>query len=243
MLSIIVRRSQIIKRLEVALIVPLVKHLNGEYDWKADFDRAYWELSSRNREYLSLRTWKKSEGKLKAKLREYFNGWIAAGCDFGAWWKENPALREELNRNISAKRECVLLPAASGMAKILDLTQRDPAADLFTKLITSPLHKGIRRCCRARCGRYFSELGERKKVYHDKKCGSLVSAEKHTKIRRASEHQQKLNRVQRAVRAFASERPQRTDWKIWVAGRASVSTKWITRAVNNHELKLATGMR
>ena len=54
--------------------------------------------------------------------------------------------------------------------------------------------------------------------------------------RRMEEKQEKLARVRELCKVWKPAASKETDWKQWVAKRARLTPKWLTRAVNRGEL-------
>jgi hypothetical protein len=87
----------------------------------------------------------------------------------------------------------------------------------------------------ARCGRYYLKKRASQKVYCSRRCGNAATAVARTSKRIEAERNDKLRRVKTAIREWRSAKTQQ-DWKHWVATRAGVDLRFLTRAVNKGDL-------
>jgi hypothetical protein len=87
----------------------------------------------------------------------------------------------------------------------------------------------------ARCGRYYLKKRASQKVYCSRRCGNAATAVERTRERIESERKDKLHRAKTAIKEWRSAKTQE-DWKRWVAKRAGVDLRFITRAVTKHDI-------
>jgi hypothetical protein len=89
-----------------------------------------------------------------------------------------------------------------------------------------------------RCGRYYLKRRASQKVYCSRGCGNAATAVARTRARLDQEHANKLDRAQAAMQKWTSSRTK-DDWKAFVSKREpEITPKFLTRAVNNGELKV-----
>lgn len=105
---------------------------------------------------------------------------------------------------------------------------------LLANLVTNPLCEKLAGPC-ARCGRYYIKKRASQKVYCSRRCGNAATALARTRERIKAERDDKLRRAKTAIREWRSAKTQQ-DWKHWVAKRASVDLRFLTRAVTKHDI-------
>lgn len=114
-------------------------------------------------------------------------------------------------------------------------TPSPEALFLFLSFLYNPLRKRLGGPCK-RCGHYFLRRTERNpKVYCSRLCGWRATGAAAIKQQRQAEHTDKLRRAAERIRRW--EESPRGDWKKSVSERGDISVQFLTRAVNNRELK------
>jgi hypothetical protein len=112
---------------------------------------------------------------------------------------------------------------------------RRDAITLFIRLVQHPDHTRLGKCLRCKC--YFFGRPGQKCCPRPRRCGSYRAAIEATKRRWRQERAEKLERARAACQEWESLKP-RTTRNGWVAKRAGVTQKWLTRAVNRGDLKV-----
>ena len=243
-------RKVILKRTE-ELVRPIVVYLNGEHNWQAEYQRIYRKANEEERPNIWRESFRDSAALLGKNLRDYVDSWLGANSNFSTWSHTNPRRHERLNRHVNGI-DLSLVPGRDGIARVatgskleMEVGQRYQdhlAAWLFIKLVTNPLYKNVGKC--KRCGRYYlNAAGYWKKKYCSRKCATYSTALKSTRKRRKKEREMKLKRAQNALREFGWRRPAVRNWKVWVAKQASVTTRWLTRAINKGHLRVPSGLQ
>jgi hypothetical protein len=110
----------------------------------------------------------------------------------------------------------------------------DWAALYFSVLLTHPLRGKVCDSPCERCKKWFVKRRASQKRFCSRRCGAIVENAGRTQKRRAMDHQAKLKKVRAAKRKWRKH----PDWKQKASRAADVSAKWITRAVNNGELRM-----
>jgi hypothetical protein len=87
----------------------------------------------------------------------------------------------------------------------------------------------------ARCGRYYIKNRASQKVYCSRKCGNAATAVERTRERIKAERKDKLDRAKKAVKKW-TRATTRLDWKSWVAQKAKIDPRFLTRAVHKGDL-------
>jgi hypothetical protein len=105
---------------------------------------------------------------------------------------------------------------------------------VFGNLIDNELNEKFRGPC-ARCGIYFPKKRATQNVYCSRRCGNAATAVARTRERIDEERNDKLLRAKGALREWRSA-ATKEDWKHWVAKRAKIDLRFITRAVNKGDL-------
>jgi hypothetical protein len=111
---------------------------------------------------------------------------------------------------------------------------------LFATFITSPDYADLHQC--ERCQKYFvTGHGHRNTKYCSSECAHHHSAVTATLERFRRQRREKINRVKDALMSLGG-RPNRSallpEWKEWVANKAAVDVRFVTRVVRENELKL-----
>jgi hypothetical protein len=106
----------------------------------------------------------------------------------------------------------------------------------FLYLVVHPAWWRLGGPC-ARCGRYYVKRRTSQKTYCRRRCGFAATATAATKTRRLEIHGRKLRRARVLARRWTRS-GTRLDWKKWIARREpSLSSQFLTRAVNKGELQ------
>jgi hypothetical protein len=130
----------------------------------------------------------------------------------------------------------VEIQALSPMPKPQDAQER---AELFAALYfhvwtLNPEWDKLTGPC-ARCGQYYLKKRASQKVYCSRRCGNAATAVERTRERIASERKDKIARAKAAIKEWRSAKTQE-DWKHWVARRACLDPRFLTRAVTKHDI-------
>jgi len=112
---------------------------------------------------------------------------------------------------------------------------RRDAITLFIRLVQHPDSTRLGKCLR--CESYFFGRPGQKCCPRPRRCGSYRAAIEATKRRWRQEKAEKLERARAACTDWESLK-RRTTWKSWVAKRARVTQKWLSRAVNRGDLRI-----
>lgn len=241
--------GKVILERSLKAITPMFRHLNGDHDWREELHEQAehgWHLP--DEAWLSPADFRKREEELREELKEYVDTWLAAACNYHRWFLDNRKLHGRIVRNLNSI-DILLFKRADGGAKILTLPKlatnslvEHKAAWLFATFITSALHQDILKCLR--CGRYILNIRPyKKKAYCSRRCGKALWAIASTNKRREDELEKKLNKAQEALQELGRIRPQVPDWKNWVAKRASVTTRFLTRHINKGTLRVPTAIK
>jgi hypothetical protein len=184
-----------------------------------------------------------------SELRQLVKLWQRSGPNLARLFANNPRLWIEC---LGAFKP-VLMPTTTGNADLQiapnlgapgvyealgPVGLRHKAVILFNTLLLNPFWKKLAGPC-ARCGNYYVKkrgsqyLKKRGSVYCSQRCGSAATALPRTRERYAAERKKKLRRVTKAIEKWDSlEHRPSLGWKAWVAKRADVDSRFITRAIN-----------
>jgi hypothetical protein len=105
---------------------------------------------------------------------------------------------------------------------------------MFANLVTNPLCERLAGPC-ARCGIFYIKKRMSQTVYCSRRCGNAATALARTRERIKAERKDKLRRAKTAIKEWRSAKTQE-DWKHWVANRASVDLRFLTRAIKKGDL-------
>jgi hypothetical protein len=193
---------------------------------------------------LQIELWEdaiRTERQRQEKLRQYVDSWIGSGLNVGSWERCYPVLFQEINRQLG-KLRLHLGIQGNWKAKVfidkpfLPKGHSDlDAAQRFASLVTGPLADRIGKC--KRCQQYFAALkGAKNKVFCSRKCATGLTALNSTRARRKRERREKIVKCHQALVEYRKGLPRKQDWKRFVAKKAGVTVKWLTRAVNRREI-------
>jgi hypothetical protein len=178
-----------------------------------------------------------------------------------ARWKESgPNLKKMMHADfalwgqVQGAWQARWTPSNTGIAKLLSLpdlprekmrkgrdgryrpTPEGGALVLFYALTLNPNWAKLGGPCE-RCGNYYVMNTARQTKYCSRRCSSLTTATVSTSQRLARQHADKLLRASAAAGQWAMTRTS-LNWKQWVSVKEpDISPKWLTRAVNNGDLK------
>lgn len=135
--------------------------------------------------------------------------------------------------------------------------EKHRARVMFTRLLFNELRDSLAGPC-LRCGQYFLLETERRKLYCSARCQRHDTAAKFTKNLNAAKHKAQLHRVRAKISEWDSlKRKPKKEWKQWVSEQlpeqankrveingayhaavlVAITPKFITRAINKHELQ------
>jgi hypothetical protein len=106
---------------------------------------------------------------------------------------------------------------------------------MFANLVTNPVCEKLAGPC-ARCGNYYIKKRTSQNVYCSRKCGNAATAVVRTRQRVKDERDAKMTRAKAAIREW-KKADTSEDWKPWVAVRAKVDPRFLTRAFNKGQFK------
>jgi DNA-binding transcriptional MerR regulator len=112
------------------------------------------------------------------------------------------------------------------------------AEGIFLQFMLHPDNWQLSGPCE-RCGEYFLREKRTARKYCAAKCGSFSTARKSTIEARKAEHDRKLAAVNEHIAAWQRSKSKQ-DWKEYVAQRAGVTTKLLTRWVNEGIIAVPT---
>ena len=154
--------------------------------------------------------------------------------------------------NMGKRCQVTIAPAGSGAYYSINyvgelgkpLSSWDLAALQFIRLITSNFAVGGKFAgpC-ARCGKYYIKKKQSQKVYCSRTCGNQATALKRTKEKWDEARKQRLDQAKKAARHY---RRAETDeqFQSWAVKRyAGLTKRFLTRALNNHEIPEPTRIR
>lgn len=165
------------------------------------------------------------------------NLWRLYGANPGLWVESQSAFRPSLIPTKSGHANMRLLDntGAPGVMESLGAPGiRFRAVVLFNALTLNPLWQKLAGPC-ARCGNYYIKKRASQKVYCSRRCGNAATAVARTRERIESERKDKLRRAKAGIKEWRSAKTQE-DWKHWVAKRASVDPRFLTRAVKKGDI-------
>jgi hypothetical protein len=177
------------------------------------------------------------------QLRELVDAWLASGPNLRKFKKSHPKMWEAVSEYWRIT-PTVLVSADStgGGAAIAHCPEPgrnsyEEALRFFVWLITNPECERLAGPC-ARCGTYYIRIRRsvRNKVYCSRSCGTRATALAAMGKKRNEEHASKLREAARAIRKWENS-PTKDDWKAFVIRRGHMTARFLTRAVNNGELK------
>jgi hypothetical protein len=179
------------------------------------------------------------------ELRELVDAWLSSGPNLEKFRQDHPkrwadAIRYWKNTPTN------LVPVGSGGGVAIALgpepgrNSYEEALRFFVWLITNRECDKLAGPC-ARCGDYYirRRRSSRNKVYCSRACGQRTTARAATDKRRKQEHEDKLHRAAKLIREWEGS-PKKDDWKTFASKRGDISVQFLTRAVNNGELKSPT---
>lgn len=196
--------------------------------------------------------------ELKMQFREWLIAWRASGPNLNKMAKDDLseleflalryALRTYWSPTDGGQAELLLMPDYEELERLLgeervwqrrpdskrELTAEAEALTLFHLLTVIPDCEKITGPC-PRCHRYYIKKRASQKVYCSRRCGNAATAVARTRERIASERSEKLARARAAVKKWGSA-STRLDWKHWVAQKAGIDPRFLTRAENKGEL-------
>jgi hypothetical protein len=109
---------------------------------------------------------------------------------------------------------------------------------LFLNVLRNPLRNDIANC--DRCGKWFlNRSGHRNKRFCQRRCAVLDAVTRSVKQRRERTRQEKLKRARAAIREWTGGKSD--DWKQRVSVQTGLSAKFLTRALNQGDLKSPAG--
>jgi hypothetical protein len=150
-------------------------------------------------------------------------------------------------REIEKNLDVTLGPAGSGAYYTINYspgrkwTAWDFAYQEFIRIVTNPERERFGGPC-PRCQKYFVRQTAKPSIYCSRRCASQDTAIKRTNEVRREHHEQKLRVAREAITEWEKLLRQgrmRKPWKEWVAEYdrdAEITTKFLTRAVNQGEL-------
>lgn len=181
----------------------------------------------------------------KRELRRLFGLWQDSDRNLSTLFKQHRDLQKACSAGTT-----FLVPNRDGKAQLAwspDLgnlqlsSQKKEALRLFVQYLVNPLSDKLRGPC-ARCDDYYVQNRVDNKAYCSRQCGSGKTALASTQARR---QQAKKTRLEAAKSAVVEWEMNSHDgrWDLFVAKKVSecsidpVTVKWVTRAVNNGELR------
>lgn len=198
--------------------------------------------------------YRKAQEVFVRTLRNLVEKWHRSDWNLAACFKEHPEMEGQIDRLL--RREPLrLLASSSGESLLVNrfaphglfgvqrfprgkdkpvMRARRDAITLFIRLLQHSDHTRLGKCLR--CERYFFGRPGQKCCPRPRRCGSYRAAIEATKRRWHQERKEKIERARAACEEwrFLKRRPT---WNLWVAKRARVTQKWLTRAINRGELR------
>ncbi|MGC2283670.1 MAG: hypothetical protein WA542_00335 [Candidatus Acidiferrum sp.] len=176
-------------------------------------------------------------------LRALMESWIAAGCRFDRWEKANPEQRKILNLETNrwtmifwSNHKGKPLAILSSAGHVGDRPRRvNPALTGYQAfaaflLCAAPCFE-VGRC--ERCTRFFwKKRRKAKRRFCERRCSQRQTATEGQRQRVSRQRREKNRSISIAIREFIDRKPATADWKAWVAKRAGVTQKYVTRTVN-----------
>src|SRR3712207_6785583 len=96
--------SKVIVARAAEKLQPILAHLNGEFDWQAEYEWAKGIFPDEIMEGVSADDYRRHEEVLRAFLKRFVDSWIDAGCDASEWVLEHPVLFSELQKTINSRQ-------------------------------------------------------------------------------------------------------------------------------------------
>ena len=166
------------------------------------------------------------------RLEEFFEKHPETRTDVQRYWETLPTMLvgAELGGG-----------AAIALCPLPGRTPYEEALRFFVWLITNPVCDKLAGPC-ARCGNYYIRGSAANKLYCSRSCGTRATALAATRKRRDEDRADKLRRAAEEIRKWELKPPTKKEgyWKAVVSKRGDISVKFLTRAVNNGELKPPT---
>jgi hypothetical protein len=181
-----------------------------------------------------------------SELRELVDAWLASGPNLDKFRQNHPKMWAGVSRYWQITPTQLVSADSTGGGAAIALGSepgRNPyeeALRFFVWLITNPECDRLAGPC-ARCGAYYIRIRRSaQNKYCSRSCGTRATAFAATRKRRDEEHADKLLRAAEGAREWTTARTKK-EWKPWVSGRhPGITVKFLTRAVNNGELKSPT---
>ena len=177
------------------------------------------------------------------ELRRLVQRWMDSGPDLIEMFTTEPELETRLSHGRTrfypmhdGRGHLDWSPEISGTT--LPPHEHEALQD-FMILITSPLWKQLGGPC-SRCKDYYLKKTKRQKVYCSRACALKTTAASAMRQRRQQEQGRKIRNAQSLIDEW-SKNKRRLAWKDWVSNRTGYTVRWITRAVNNGELRPPDG--
>lgn len=192
----------------------------------------------------------------RSLVKDYVGKWIAAGKNAHKLFRFEERLRDNRPNRYSVKRMIIdamtrtrlslyFQPTGETFAESVVHTSTANekavmASWLFVDLLTNPFRDLLCGPCK-NCKQYFlNRSGHKDAVY----CRSGCREASKKRTRRQKEHADRVARARAAMDKLAKPTDDyglpkyRGDWKQEVARQTSLTTKWLTRAINNRELHI-----
>lgn len=129
--------------------------------------------------------------------------------------------------------------AGIGMNNRPELDPYNEALRLFIEFLLNPECGKLAGPC-PRCDHYYIRRSVRNNKYCSRSCGTRATALNATRKRREEDHADKIRRAALSAEKWTTMRT-RLDWKQWTSRKEpEISVKFLTRAVNNGDLKPPT---
>ena len=171
------------------------------------------------------------------ELRKLVEAWQNSGPDLRTMLRTNKVLAASIKRSICYLEpygkggKLVWMPRTAGKG---ELGGKWAAISMFVTLVVHPqLDKFAGPC--SRCSKFYLKNSARQKVYCSRSCGARQNALQANRKRRAKQHHDKLVRAQIALETWRPSAALR-DWKTFVAAKTGLTSRFLTRAVNNGQL-------
>lgn len=177
--------------------------------------------------------------EMQVELRQLVVAWRKSGPNLTKFFAEYPEIEKRARHG-----RTLFLATSTGRGHLVWLenptdfdpsSQKDLALTHFMGLITNPLWELLGGPC-ARCGSYYLKKRKSQKVYCSTKCGTTATSISTVRARRKMAHDAKLSAARQHIERWVRS-GTRLDWKKWVARETGITIHWLTRAINNLELK------
>ncbi len=177
--------------------------------------------------------------KRQRELRRLVEAWQASGPNLQKLFTRYPELerRTKFGQTIflATKSGRGYLEWAPNPVGVNRSSARREVLEDFMTLIANPRWELLGGPC-ARCGDYFLKHTKRQKVYCSRTCGSAATAVPAMKRKRQEGQARKIRSAQEYIAEFPKTK-RRLGWKEWVSNETGFTIRWITRAVNNRDLR------